>query len=295
MRIPRATLAIAAVLAFGAIGHAEVVTALTTSNTLVRFDSATPGTLIGATIPITGLLPGEVLQGIDFRPADGQLIGVAYISSTGAINVYAINQTTGAVQFANFNSNSVPAGIGRLSIDFNPVANALRIVGSNGGNFRIPAGGSGVLATDTTLNPGSPVVTGIAYDRNFAGATQTTLFDIDSAANALTTQGGINGSPSPNLGTLNVVGGLSGIAGSAVTGFDISGVSGVGYLSNSAGLFTLNLGTGAASSVGNIGSGALGIFDITAAPVPEPGSLTLLVVTAAGLSRVMRRKHLGAE
>ena len=290
MRVPRAILAAAAALAVAGSARAEVITALTTSNTLVRFDSATPGTLIGATVPISGLQPGETLQGIDFRPSDGRLFGVAYNSTTGRVNVYAIDQTTGAVQNSNLNNNVVAAGIGRLMIDFNPVANALRIVGSNGGNFRIPASGTGALVTDTALNPGSPVVTGIAYDRSFAGATQTTLFDIDSAGNNLTTQGGINGSPSPNLGTLTVVGGLTGIAGSAVTGFDISGVTGVAYLSNNSGLFTLNLGTGAASNVGAIGSGALGIFDITAAPIPEPGSLTLMGIAAAGLYRVVRRK-----
>ena len=63
-------------LVFFAVGISQVSAAtlygVTTGNSLIRFDSATPGTTttVGA---ITGLQGGENVLGIDFRPATGQL------------------------------------------------------------------------------------------------------------------------------------------------------------------------------------------------------------------------------
>ena len=64
----------------------------------------------------------------------------------------------------------------------------------------------------------------------------------------------------PNNGTLNTVGAL-GFNTSDLVGFDISGASGVAFASlttpagNFSQLFTINLATGAATLVGNIGGG----------------------------------------
>jgi hypothetical protein len=52
--------------------EAEFLTGLTTTGNLVSFDSATPGT-ISSSVAITGLQVGEVLLGIDRRPANGLL------------------------------------------------------------------------------------------------------------------------------------------------------------------------------------------------------------------------------
>src|SRR4029077_16683777 len=56
--------------------QAETIYALTTDNSLLTFDSGSPAnaTRIG---PITGLLPGESVVGIDFRPATGQLYSLS--------------------------------------------------------------------------------------------------------------------------------------------------------------------------------------------------------------------------
>ena len=63
----------------------------TSTNNLVRFDSATPGTLttLGA---ITGLAAGQNLVGIDFRPRTGELYGLGFGGTTGQL--YQINGTT---------------------------------------------------------------------------------------------------------------------------------------------------------------------------------------------------------
>src|SRR5262245_26836003 len=48
---------------------------VTDTNALIQFDSATPGTIV-TTTPITGLVVGDTIQGIDFRPATGQLFAI---------------------------------------------------------------------------------------------------------------------------------------------------------------------------------------------------------------------------
>jgi hypothetical protein len=51
----------------GPVG-AEPIVGLPASNQIFSFDSNSPGT-IGPLIPVTGLVPGTTLVGIDFRPA----------------------------------------------------------------------------------------------------------------------------------------------------------------------------------------------------------------------------------
>jgi hypothetical protein len=94
----------------------------------------------------------------------------------------------------------------------------------------------------------------------------------------------------PNNGTLLDVGPL-GFNTSDLVGFDISRDSAIAYASLTAPgaalsqLFTIDLGTGAATLVGTIGSGS-SLRDITVSQVvPEPGTLALL---AGGLLRLPR-------
>src|SRR4051812_33031925 len=80
----------AAVLLAGSTAQAATVYGLTSTGSLVQFNSATPGT-IARSVPVTGLQPGETLQGIDFRPATGQLYGLGSGS-----RLYVIDINTGA-------------------------------------------------------------------------------------------------------------------------------------------------------------------------------------------------------
>ena len=85
-----------------------------------------------------------------------------------------------------------------FGVDFNPAANALRIISDTGQNLRLPFAGAlaGQTQTDTPLNyPGPPAVSpatglsGAAYtDNDLDPNTGTTLFNIDTALNQVVIQ-----------------------------------------------------------------------------------------------------------
>ena len=252
---------------------------------LVSFSAATPGTLL-SDIQLTGLRVGESLVGIDFRPATGQLYAVGSDLSTD--RVVSINPTTGVVTSVGGTTPSTPDIF--FGTDFNPVVDRLRVVGDADTNRRLNPNDGTLAGTDTTLayaagDPGfgrNPAVVHIAYDRNNAGGTLTTLFGIDSgtqggvrtASSSLVRIGGVDGTPSPNGGQLFTVGAL----GPNVTnfgGFDIQGGSNTAYavlrLSGVSTLFTVNLTTGAVTAVGPV-SGTPAIDGIAVSPctVPPP-------------------------
>ncbi|GEM_PF-370926 len=220
--------------------------AVTSTNSLVRFQTSTPGTVttIGA---ITGMQGGENVVGIDFRPATGELFAVGSNS-----RLYVINRTTAAATFVAGLSTALSGA--NFGVDFNPTVDRLRIVSNTGQNLRVnPTNGATIV--DGTLNPGTPQVTAAAYTNNFFGATTTTLYDIDTGSDTLFTQN------PPNNGTLVSVGPL-GVDVTAVNGFDISTVDGTAYaaLTTAAvltNLYRINLTTGAATSVGLIGTGTV--------------------------------------
>ena len=74
---------------------AETLFALIAPRSLVRFDSAAPGAILGGAL-ITGLAgaSGEVLVGIDFRPATRELFAFS-VDSAGAGRAYRIDPVTG--------------------------------------------------------------------------------------------------------------------------------------------------------------------------------------------------------
>lgn len=269
---------------------AELLYALDGTNAtqrLISFDSATPGT-IASSVAITGLQANEFLIGIDFRPANNTLYT---IGSTNQL--YSINQTTGA---ATPVGTPITPGIDPAQFygfDFNPVPDRLRLVNGANENMRIDPN-TGVRTTDTPLafamgdpNFGvDPNVVHSAYTNNFAGATTTTLYDIDSTLNALVRQGSVNGTPSsPNTGELFTIGPL-GVNPSESGGFDISGATGTPYaLLNIAGvrqLFTINLTTGAATLIGTVGDGTLFLDGLTVGQTAPPPFEILYALDGTG-------------
>lgn len=250
---------------------------VTTSNQLVRFDSATPGNVITVGT-INGLQPSENVLGIDFRPATGQLFALGSTSRLYIINT--TNATAAAVGSSPFSPALSGADFG---FDFNPTVDRIRVISDADQNLRLNPDTGGVAATDGVLafatgdanQSANPNATGAAYTNSFGGATTTTLFNIDSNLDILVTQN------PPNNGTLNTVGAL-GVNTSSVIGFDFTSATNTAYAALTVGsvaqLYTINLTTGAATLVGNIGSN-LSIRDVAVEIASVPG-FTAYGVTA---------------
>jgi hypothetical protein len=232
-----------------AISNASAATiyGVSTTNQLVRFDSATPGTVttIGA---ISGLQAAENVVAIDFRPANGQLYALGSTS-----RLYTVNTVTGAAMAVGTAGGFALTGVD-FGFDFNPTVDRIRVVSNTGQNLRLNPDTGVLAAADAALNPGTPSVSAAAYTNNFAGATTTVLYDIDTATDTLFIQN------PPNNGTLVSVGAL-GVDANGVNGFDIASIGGMAFASLNVGgtsrLYTINLANGAATQVAPIGGGLM--------------------------------------
>ena len=273
---------------------------LTTADTLVTFDSASPGKIL-TTVAVTGLAGGESLVGIDYRPANGQLYGI----TTGS-RVYTLDPSSGVATAVGGGFTPALSGTA-FAVDFNPLVDRIRVVGNDGQNLRIdPTTGQVVNNTaDTPLvfdpadpqNQGffgtsggaitpNPQVTGAAYTRNFdatANKNVTTLYGIDSNQDLLVQIGSPDGTPNnPNGGQVVVVDQIrdattfARIDFNATNGFDIEAGTDKAFAvtagASGSTLYGINITSGAATSVGSVGGG-LTLEGLAIAP-PAAGSGT---------------------
>jgi hypothetical protein len=148
-------------------------------------------------------IQGASLVGIDVRPADKQLYGL-----TTQGKIVTINPATGQLTEKSQVSERLPEG-GAISVDFNPAADRLRVIGADGTSLRINVE-DGKATVDGSLkyaegdaNKGKmPKAGAVAYSNSFAGTKETALYDIDVANGVLVKQA------PPNDGTLNTIGAL---------------------------------------------------------------------------------------
>ena len=247
----------AATFAAGA-ASAATLAALRDGNKIVWIDTNTKK--VTGSVALAG---GARLVGFDVRPSDGKLYGV---TPDGAIVV--VDPKTGKWEKKSQLSEKLPAGA-TFAIDFNPVADRMRIISSTGMSLRVnvedgKAVVDGALKyADADANKGkTPGVTAAGYTNSFAGTKETALYDIDATTGMLLRQA------PPNDGILNTVGAL-GIKISGPIAFDIwsDGKGGnVGWLLAGGKLHTVDLATGAAKAVGPIAGLAGKIGDIAVLP-----------------------------
>jgi trimeric autotransporter adhesin len=255
------------VLAASADSSAQVIYARS-GNNLISFNAATPAVVLNS-VAISGITSGQTIEGMDFRPATGQLYAFGYNQSTGASQLYTINTTTGAATVVNAAPVNLQAGMGKIGFDFNPTVDRIRVTGSNNSNYRLHPVTGAIAATDMPLafasadaNAGkNPSIGALAYTNSYIGATSTTLYDYDDSLNIIATQ------IPPNNGTLNTIGssGITVNTNDPTADMDIyfnpATSANVAYLAANTGvlandnLYTVNLTTGAATLVGIIGSG----------------------------------------
>jgi hypothetical protein len=161
------------------------------------------------------------LIGIDYRPQDGLLYGVG-----DAGGLYRIDTATAVATRVGALTTAPDAAATAFGVDFNPAANALRIVSSTGQNLRQSFANLGTAmplaptAVDVALNNGAgTAVTGVlaaAYTNNdLDPTTATTLFVLSGASVALQ-------SPA-NAGQVVATGSL-GVTPAGYAGFDIYSV-----------------------------------------------------------------------
>jgi len=166
-------------------GGSMALVGLTADNMLVRMDAEARRAL--APVRITGA-DGRVL-GIDQRPQDGRLYGV-----TERGQIVTLDPATGqATQVSRLNMPFESGG--RAVVDFNPMANRLRLMGMNGTNLRVNVDtGEAVSDGQLKYQPGSklaetmPRITAGAYTNSMAGATATALYTIDTLVGAYNLQ-----------------------------------------------------------------------------------------------------------
>lgn len=243
------------------------VWALSSTNNIIRFNTAAPSHIISA-VPVSGLTAGQTLVGMDMRPVDLKVYGIGYNANTMVARIYTINPSTGVATPVSADSITNIDLTGNVGVDFNPVADRIRVVTSNNKNYRLNQLTGLLAARDSSLkyqtgdaNFGAdPDVATAAYTNTKVAPTSTLLYTYDDALNVLCTQN------PPNDGILNTIG-SSGLVVNAMDKssdmdiyFDHTTQTNTAYFSaNVTGandkLYTINLTTGATTEMGSIGMG----------------------------------------
>lgn len=225
-------------------GAAGWIVGLVDGKTIVIIDPATrkvtnKANIIGA---------GPIL-GIDVRPNDNLLYGLA---SDG--NIVTIDAKSGKATMKSKLSEAWKAGV-TTTFDFNPVADRMRLMSSEGVSLRINVDdGKAVVDGSHKFKEGdanagkTPKVVAGAYSNSFRGTKATALYNVDATTGSLVSQA------PPNDGVLNTIGAL----GVAVTGPVAFNIVASGEDKNDAwlvaggALHSVDLKTGKATMVGKI-------------------------------------------
>lgn len=241
--------------------------------------AATPS----ATTAISGLAGGETLLDIDFRVTGNGLRNRQLVGVSNQNRLYDINPTTGAATNGRVLTDGAGAAVilsGSTALDFNPVPDLLRLITSTGQNLRINIDSATGVTTDTPVSGTTTGLLGAAYTNSFVGTAGTALYGIDAATATLVRIGADpatgaacpGDAGNPNCGVATTVGALGAAAAAPLSllgdmdivggrnGYALAAVQpGAGGLST---LVRVNLGTGVATSLGNVATGGAAVRSI---------------------------------
>jgi hypothetical protein len=308
-------------LCLGGPGRAEILYGTITTNAqpyasnLVTFDTSNPGTLLsnvqfnGADLgtPTSGNPNGQqfIVSGIDFQPSTFNLYAMGWRSGFEQ-RVYTINSNTG---IATALTGGPFLSAGSAGFNFDPVRNVVRLTTDQGTANQQISPSNGATSSNTSFayaagdpNAGkTPAMAAVAYTNHAGTPSSSTLYGIDDGGGTgtLVQVGTPGNAASADGGQLHTVGSLNlsfTVPTFSQVGFFISPLTGNAYAAfeptanGISHLFSINLGTGAATDLGQIGpNGTFPVWGLTA--VPEPGSLLLVgVATSAVAARLIRRR-----
>jgi hypothetical protein len=148
---------------------------VTANNVLIDVSTSQPAVILSA----VGLrrLSGDVIVGIDDRPAAGEFLGIAAFSL-----MYRLFPMTGACVQGGPAGGFAPSAAA-FGVDFNPVVDRIRVVSEGVQNLRLNPTTGVLTAADSALAyavgdinvAGDPHIVSVAYSNNVGGAAVTTL------------------------------------------------------------------------------------------------------------------------
>lgn len=272
----RSALAGSAVIAFALSGctamqegagtpSKETLQVVTDKLELLTLNAGQP-TKVLKRVQLSGLAAGDTLVGIDYRIAKGVLFALA---KSGRL--YTVDTATGVLKPVGA-APAVALQGDAIGMDFNPVADRVRVMSTSGQNVRLHPDTGALAATDPApfyaagdRRAGvTPEVAAAAYTYNKKDDKLTTNFAIDRNGGFLVTMGsaeGVQPVVSFNTGQLYTVGAL-GVTDMSDASMDIADVSGAAFAAvrlkshATTRLYSVDLQTGKGTFIGTIGDGA---------------------------------------
>lgn len=241
------TFAVAAALLAAPIlanaASAASIIGLVDGKTLVWIDPATKK--VTGSAEIKG---ATNVVGIDVRPADGLLYA---LSADGGI--YTVDAKSGAATMKSKLSEPFKAGT-TVTVDFNPVADRLRVITSDGANLRVNVDDGKAIVDgalkfkegDAQAGKTPNVIAGAYTNSSNPKPAATALYDVDAAGHLLSQ------SP-PNDGVLNTIG-MLGVKVDGPVAFNIvnKGEDNAAWLVTAGTLYSVDLKTGKATAAGKL-------------------------------------------
>lgn len=244
----------------------ETLHVLTQDGALLEVNAGKPQQ-IRSRKAVTGLDAGDTLVGMDYRVAKGVLYA---LSRTGRL--YTLDTASGQLKPVAATPIAAKLEGDVFGVDFNPVADRIRVVSNKGQSLRLHPDTGALAATDPSvayvagdMQAGqAPDLAAAAYTYNKKDDKLTTNYAIDRRLGALVMQGSLEGTQpvvSPNTGQLRTVG-LLGTGPLQDASLDIADTTGAAFAAlrlagqNATRLYLIDLTSGNATLLGTLANGS---------------------------------------